>query len=190
MKVDIAFFLYPFLLAATLGLWWLPFFLWKENEHLKKIAGILLWWVNIPLYCLVLGPALEKQPSLQEVVGYPWMYLVQAIGAAMIVWAVAATLLFLIPRWKAGGPGYKATKLQIQGIFGIVRHPQLSSAWFLAAGFCLLQGATYGLISTLLFLLVLWGHAWMEEKYLLIPTFGEDYLEYRKQVKAFIPFLI
>lgn len=185
--VDITFFLYPLLLAGTLGLWWLPFFFWKENSSLKKIAGILLWWVNIPLYCLMLGPGLEKaQPFLHGI----YALIARYSGLVLMIFGVVATLLFIIPRWQAGGPGYDATKLQIKGAFAIMRHPQLASAWFIAIGWSLWQGALYGLVSAALYLVVLRAHAAMEEKHLLIPVFGEDYLAYRKKVKAFIPYLI
>ena len=185
--MEFSFLLYPLLLAATLGLWWLPFFLWKEDEKIKKVAGILLWWVNIPLYCLMLGPALEKgQPHIPEHIHVYTKW----IGLLLFGWGILATLLFLVPRWRAGGPGYDATKLQVKGIFAIVRHPQLSSAWFISAGWSLFHGALYALFTSFLFLPVLWIHAYMEEKYLLIPVFGDKYLEYRRKVKAFIPFVI
>ncbi|RME83099.1 MAG: isoprenylcysteine carboxylmethyltransferase family protein [Planctomycetota bacterium] len=208
--MTLTFFLYPILLAATLGLWWLPFFFWNKNQSLKKIAGILLWWVNIPLYCLMIGPGIEpNQPFLGDYptfMGYslllkgnsdfaaglaPQIHLfTKWIGLVFMVWGILATVLFIVPRWRAGGPGYDATKLQATGIFAVVRHPQLSSAWFIAAGWSLWTGALHGLITSLMFLVVLRLHAWMEEKHLLIPVFGNDYLEYRKKVKAFIPFIV
>ena len=153
---------------------------------MRKLSGILLWWVNIPLYCLVLGPGLNKeQPFIPE----SFMLLAKIFGIILIVIGILSTVFFLVPRMRAGAPGYDAENLQIKGVFAYVRHPQLASAWFISIGFSFWMGGIYAIITTFGFLLVLRVHASMEEKFLLIPVFKDSYLEYRKKVKAFVPFI-
>ncbi|RME04741.1 MAG: hypothetical protein D6805_01950 [Planctomycetota bacterium] len=188
--MSVVFWLYPLLLAGILGLWWVPFFLWREDARMRRVSGILLWWVNIPLYALMFAPGLERdQVWLFGYLSGWWYELIRWLGFLVMVGGILATVLFFLPRIRAGGPGYDAKNLQIRGIYGWMRHPQLAGAWFIALGWSLWQGALYALVSVVGYLVVLRLHAEMEERYLLLPVFGEEYERYRRRVRSFVPFV-
>lgn len=74
------------------------------------------------------------------------------------------------------------------GIYRFVRHPMYVSDSLLFIGWCCAWGALYGLyLITPLFLIAAGLRGYLEERYLLEPTFGEAYREYRRRTGMFLP---
>ena len=83
----------------------------------------------------------------------------------------------------------KADKLIQKGIYTLVRHPIYTGLISLMLGLVLLQTTSYNALNFLLILIYLPIGIYFEEQK-LIQLYGQDYLVYKKKVKAIIPFLI
>ncbi len=153
---------------------------------MRNKVGRALFWVNIPLYYSVIAPAFFEQPHLAG----PWADYVKWLGGFLISYGLLLIALMIPHKIKAGGPGYDPSVLVTSGVFGWVRHPQVAGFISLAFGFACWKLATYHLIICVPYTLLFCLYVWVEEKYLLIPLFGESYLEYRKTTRAVIPFVL
>ena len=83
----------------------------------------------------------------------------------------------------------KADKLIQKGIYTLVRHPIYTGLISLMMGLVLIQPNSYNALNFLLILVYLPIGIYFEEQK-LIQLYGQDYLVYKKKVKAIIPFLI
>jgi protein-S-isoprenylcysteine O-methyltransferase Ste14 len=73
-----------------------------------------------------------------------------------------------------------------RGPYGIVRHPIYSGFMLATLGTAMVQGEVWRLSSVAL-IVIAWGYkARMEEKF-LIERFGDQYEQYRRDVKALVP---
>jgi protein-S-isoprenylcysteine O-methyltransferase Ste14 len=83
----------------------------------------------------------------------------------------------------------KTTKLVNVGIYKYIRHPMYSSLIFVTWGICLknisIEQLTISIIASILFFIT----AKRDEKE-CIEYFGKSYIEYMKQSKMFIPFIL
>jgi protein-S-isoprenylcysteine O-methyltransferase Ste14 len=73
------------------------------------------------------------------------------------------------------------------GPYACVRHPQYASGFVLLAGWYLLSGAVYSLLTLPLIGGVICMQALVEERYVLESTFGMEYVEYRRRVGMLVP---
>jgi protein-S-isoprenylcysteine O-methyltransferase Ste14 len=74
-------------------------------------------------------------------------------------------------------------------IYNILRHPAYSAVEGITFGLALLNGSWFALACALLFSCGLWGWVHLVEENELIRRFGAAYVEYRKGVPAFWPYL-
>ena len=77
---------------------------------------------------------------------------------------------------------------QRQGLLEYVRHPLYSSSMLLLIGYLIFAPSIINLITVLCMILYFVIGSFFEEKK-LIRTFGKKYLDYKKEVPAFIPSL-
>lgn len=79
-------------------------------------------------------------------------------------------------------------RLVTTGVYRWIRHPQYLAGLLLIAGWFFLGRAAYALIFLAPLLAVtVWLRAWLEERYILGPKFGQQHRDYRKRVGMFIP---
>ncbi len=84
----------------------------------------------------------------------------------------------------------KEHKLITTGIYNYVRHPIYTAGILSFIGFILITNSALGLLTGLLLVLpALLYRIHIEEK-ILIAHFGDEYVEYKKKVKALIPWII
>lgn len=83
----------------------------------------------------------------------------------------------------------KTDKLIQKGIYTLVRHPIYTGLIALIVGLMLIQPTSYNALNVLLILVYLPFGIYFEEQK-LIQLYGQDYLVYKREVKAIIPFLI
>ena len=79
-------------------------------------------------------------------------------------------------------------RLITNGVYGIVRHPLYLGESLWPIGLSLCFKALWALLLTPLWFIFYIITTYFEEKD-LIKEFGEEYLEYRKKVKRFIPYI-
>ena len=93
-------------------------------------------------------------------------------------------LVIIAIGWQGihGGNG----KLVTEGIYSRVRHPQYSGFALMIIGF-LIQWPTIITLVMAPSLLIMYKRLSKKEEEVMITEFGEEYLEYRQKVPAFIP---
>lgn len=110
------------------------------------------------------------------------------IAPLSVIFAIYA-VLSLGHQWSFAARLIDNHKLITRGPYGIVRHPIYFTFFglFISTAFVITPPASL-LIATILFS---WGTIQRihSEENLLLEEFGEDYLEYRKKVRMFIPFI-
>lgn len=176
---------FPVLLLLLLAIWWTPALAWRKNEKLRRTLGKFLFIVNLPFYYFMVAPAFYTQPYIA---GTPGTILFWT-GVVVLSYGILLSLLTVPFKIKAGGPGYDPHQLIQEGVFGYVRHPQMAGALAISLGCACWQGAIYHLYLNIFYFFILYGQIWMEEKFLLLPLFGDEYRHYREKVKTLIPYI-
>lgn len=113
---------------------------------------------------------------------------------SMIGWVIVFASTFLISHFdlfgvrqvlsNATGQGYRPIEFRLVGLYKLVRHP-------LMLGFLIAFWATPEMtVGHLFFAIMTTGYiffgTWIEERD-LVASFGENYLDYRRKVRGFIP---
>jgi protein-S-isoprenylcysteine O-methyltransferase Ste14 len=80
-------------------------------------------------------------------------------------------------------------KLIRTGPYQIVRNPIYTGILVAFVGTALVIGEYWAVIAIFIVLPMLLVKIWMEEKFLL-EEFGEEYVQYKKEVKMLIPFIV
>ena len=96
------------------------------------------------------------------------------------------TLLYL--KKQGANPNLdNPNSLVTTGPYGLVRHPQYSSGIVFLIGWFLAWGGIYSLIILPIVILAICIQAIIEEKYILINKFGDEYNRYKKNVGMLVP---
>jgi protein-S-isoprenylcysteine O-methyltransferase Ste14 len=110
---------------------------------------------------------------------------ITVIGLGFAVWA----RIHLGKNWSSG-PGIKVDHTLIRtGPYQFVRNPIYTGILFGYAGTAIVIGELWAFCMVLFILAVILMKIQAEEKFLL-DEFGEAYIQYRKEVKALIPYLL
>lgn len=107
------------------------------------------------------------------------------VGLTFSVWA----RIYLGSNWSPIAMLKKGQTLVRTGPYGMVRHPIYSGLIVAIIGTALVYGGYRVIISIVCVFLFAWVRIREEEK-LMSNQFGEDYAEYKKEVKAIIPGII
>ncbi|MFW9771261.1 MAG: methyltransferase family protein [Candidatus Thorarchaeota archaeon] len=75
----------------------------------------------------------------------------------------------------------KDSKLTKYGIYKIIRHPNYLSWFLIFIGFSFIFDSFLTIVFVPIFIILLESHAILEEKYILIPFYGNEYLDYKKK---------
>lgn len=155
----------------------------KARRNGARAHWLLGWWVNgLGMLAIVsswlllatLGPRLEWA-------ALPWVGALSGAAGAMLFVASAEN----VGRLKR--PSRYSLGLDTSGVYSIVRHPQALALSSMAMG---LAGITRSV--PLLVSLPLWIGTWylygrLEEKFELLPSFGDAYVSYAEDTPAFLP---
>jgi protein-S-isoprenylcysteine O-methyltransferase Ste14 len=82
--------------------------------------------------------------------------------------------------------GSKGERLVTEGVYSHVRHPQYSGLFLVIVGFLIQWPSLTTLVMGPILFFAYWRLAMREEKD-MVNQFGQEYLEYRKKVPAFVP---
>jgi protein-S-isoprenylcysteine O-methyltransferase Ste14 len=109
--------------------------------------------------------------------------IVSLIGAALVLigWKKIHTNYWI----KETGEG----ELVTDGVYKYLRHPQYTGFFLITFGI-MLGWATIPLIVLYVLLLVLYYRLAKKEEDDMVDEFGEEYEEYRKKTKMFIPYIV
>jgi protein-S-isoprenylcysteine O-methyltransferase Ste14 len=91
--------------------------------------------------------------------------------------------------WSADVVLKQDHELIVRGPYRYVRHPIYSGGLLMMMGWAVWSGHFVSWISLVVVLVILWLKASAEEK-LMTEHFGSAYREYKKRVKALIPYVV
>lgn len=165
----------------------------KKVESQEGIfKQFMQYWLPLIIAILLMGPG--------DWYGHSWLRenfvehtnLVGTIGLSIsIIGAIiACTSRYILGNNWSLSVQRKANHQLIQnGIYKIVRHPIYTGLLLLFIGNAIIVGDYRAIIAVLIVFVSLWLKLKKEEK-LLTEIFGTKYMEYKKQTKALIPYLL
>jgi protein-S-isoprenylcysteine O-methyltransferase Ste14 len=100
------------------------------------------------------------------------------IIVGVVIWIIAARTIFMM---------YELDRVYKDGLYACCRHPLYANFIFvLIPGFCL-PANSWLILSTPIFMYIVFKIHIREEEQSLIEQFGEAYLEYKKEVNSVFP---
>jgi protein-S-isoprenylcysteine O-methyltransferase len=113
------------------------------------------------------------------------------LGLALVICGVAFSIwarLTLGENWSGSATIKQDHTLVLRGPYRTVRHPIYSGLLIALFGSALQTGLVRGFCAVLICAIGFWLKVSIEER-LLVQRFGEEYLRYRREVSALVPFL-
>lgn len=168
---------------------------WKPAGAMGAfIVAFAIEMFGVPFSMYAIGALFGSQ--LPE--GILWGHTLQQYIGVMGTWlGVVVTLIGLglvILGWKQIHKQYWSKEegkgdLVTGGIYAYIRHPQYTGFFLITFGM-MLEWATLPLIVLYSILLVLYVRLAKREEKDMEKEFGQEYAEYRKKTKMFIPYLV
>lgn len=150
-----------------------------ELQGLLSLTGTAII-IYLPVTWGILGYNILPSTLITNLIGIS----VCLSGILFAIWARES----LGKNWSAAIAVQKEHKLIQSGPYGVVRHPMYTGLLLALLGSSITIGALWGFLITSLLTLGIIGKLNSEEK-LLFKHFPNEYLSYKKRVKALIPFI-
>lgn len=158
---------------------------------MAKPGAMLKAILILPFNVLVTIPAVILWIAGYEKWVDPWAIVSEVAGLAFIFCATVGMIrtsrLFLTQGEGTPAPWDPPTKFVVEGPYRHVRNPMISSVVLGLIGAGLVFNSAPVLVWAALFLLLNFFYIKFSEEPGLVERFGEDYLEYRRNVPAWIP---
>lgn len=173
--------------------WTLSSFFSKDVKSQESgVRRFLYYWLPLIVAILLLGPGSwfghtflrENFVSHTDTVGLIGLS-ISIVGAVLAIWS----RVLLGRNWSLSVQQKQNHELIIKGPYRLVRHPIYSGLLLLFAGNAIIVGDYRGILAVLIVFASFWWKSRKEEA-LLIKTFGDQYVSYKRQTKAIIPFLL
>jgi protein-S-isoprenylcysteine O-methyltransferase Ste14 len=187
--------IYIWLIPVLWAIWWGYWFVSSRNVHCTtKSESSMSRGIHLVLVCgafvLIAIPAFRVGPLSWH--WLPRLRFVFFFGAAVLV----ASLILAVWARRHLGQYWSGTitvkeehRLIRSGPYCFVRHPIYTGFVGGMIGTAIAQGELRGIFSVLLLIAAYLRKIRIEEKW-LVERFGQTYVDYRKKVKALIPFVI
>ena len=157
----------------------------SESWQSRLSYSIPLWVAAVLLFDRHLGPVLDAHRFPFRL----WLVIVgtilTAVGVMYAIWARRV----LGANWSANVSVKQDHELIRSGPYALTRHPIYTGMLLALLGTALAVGEVRALIAIVLVIGSFWYKLSLEEK-VMRQTFGQAYADYRRQVKALIPFLL
>jgi protein-S-isoprenylcysteine O-methyltransferase Ste14 len=171
-------------LALIIGTIFIVLFSWFLSIKYKRYHGIARFFAFESVFILVLLNLkiwFVNPFSLQQIIS--WVLL--TISAYAVI-----TGYLLLKRKGKPDSNFENTSLLVKsGIYGYIRHPLYLSVFLFGTGVMLKDPGLIQLILGTINLIAVYFTARIEEKE-MIAKFGDEYKEYMKETKMFIPFVL
>lgn len=181
-------------------LYWIIFIYWSLSALFAKpvqsqepiLKRFVSYWLPIIIALILLGPGKwygnsflrEKFIEHTDTVGLIGL-IVAALGTGVAVWS----RILLGRNWSLAVQQKEDHELIKAGPYKLVRHPIYSGLLLLFTGHAIIVGDYRGILAVLIVFLSFWFKLKKEET-VLTQTFGDQYLEYKKETKAIVPFVL
>jgi len=181
------------IVAAWIGLlivWVIGGFMTKTTVRKQSTASRLLEIVPMALVFMLFfsSRTLADWTSMQFVPDtLAWRSLGTAMtvaGAALAIWA----RFYLGRNWSATVTVKQEHELIRTGPYRVVRHPIYSGLLLALLGTAIYGGQVKGLIAVAVAMIV-WKMKSLREESFMQSEFGEQYAQYRREVKGLVPFI-
>ena len=187
--IDLTGFFIGFCFLVFAGFWMVTAFSTKRTVRSRG------WW-RVTFFAILAGYFAARLGFMNA----PWMRGVLwprtlATGLLADALALAGLVVMLWARvtigrnWSAGVVLKEQHELVTRGPYRWVRHPIYSGLLLMALGLAIWRGQYSGFWGLLVFVILFWIKARAEER-LMIEHFGDAYRDYRRRVKALIPYLV
>lgn len=173
--------------------WTLSSFFAKDVKTQESgIKRFLYYWLPLIIAVLLLGPGKwfghtflrENFVAHTDTVGLIGLS-VCIVGAAVAIWS-----RFLLGRnWSLSVQQKENHELIRKGPYRLVRHPIYTGLLLLFAGNALIVGDYRAILAVMIVFASFWWKLKKEEA-VLTETFGSQYVSYKHETKAIIPFLL
>ena len=177
--------------AGFFAYWWIPSL--RNRTPVKRVSsyGSFLSCMIVPIAAVsivvgLLAPGLIRTPVLPDTLAVAaFGLLVNILGLGFAIWARR----HLGNNWSARPAIREDHTLTRTGPYAIVRHPIYTGLLTGVLGTAIVTGSMLAFIALAVMLLALSLKIRIEERF-LTEEFGEEYEQYRKQVKALVPFIV
>jgi protein-S-isoprenylcysteine O-methyltransferase Ste14 len=173
-------------LAAGWFLWVLPFFLVnKQKQPAKQVDKQARWGIIL----VAVAYAILWQGHFWEMQWRPWRLALSVVSfalAALLSWTGTRALG---RQWRVDAGLTADHQLVTAGPYRVVRHPIYTSMFCTLCGTGSLLTPWWLFIPSILFFIAGTEVRVQIEEKLLAAHFGEQFLEFKRRVPAYIPFL-
>lgn len=169
------------LIAGTIAI---MIFSWFFSIKHKRYHGIPRFFAFESIYILLLLNArlwFREPLSWHQVIS--WIFLISSVYPGI------AGYLLLKKRGKSSESFENTTVLVKESLYKYIRHPLYSSLLFFGTGVMFKDPGIYQIIAGGVLIVAITFTALTEEKE-MISKFGNEYREYMKETKMFVPFLV
>jgi len=165
-----------------------------RGKRLDRGSFFILRGATYTMYSLCILDHFVLTPRwslLSAWVQWSWIWLAAGAALAVLGQVLRVTAIRTLGRFFTYGVRVQQDQKVIQhGVYAAVRHPAYTGFLLTCLGYTVLFASAFGLAAWLLLVLpALLNRIAVEEK-ALIQGLGSEYREYKKRVKALIPFLL
>jgi len=176
----------------AIGVLWAAAAFWTKRTARSQTAGSRVIHILLAAagFTMLFTDRLSFRPFSwrfvpdSAVIGYTGLALPIA-GAGFAAWA----RLYLGRNWSAVVTIKQDHRIVRSGPYAVVRHPIYSGGLLAFLGTAMAFGEVRGLIALGLVFIAWWTKLRLEESF-LETQFGAEYVQYRQEVKALIPFVL
>ena len=156
----------------------------KEDQKLP-LFGVGPHIVAVMIAVTVIGIVLFGYVFKIGNVDKPWSVIFRIAGVILII---AGIVIWLISAFCSGmDESITENKLKTDGIYALTRNPMYNGWWLMISGITLMWGNAFMLILPLVNRLIMTVILINTEEKWLSDLYGDEYNEYKRKVKRFIP---
>ncbi|NES20368.1 MAG: isoprenylcysteine carboxylmethyltransferase family protein [Symploca sp. SIO3E6] len=163
-----------------------------QRSEKPQVSVLELWLMLLWLIASQILPMVYGFRAIVSFANYPLPHFLSILGIGVLVlslWLLRQSHVDLGQNWSPIAEIQADQVLVTQGVYRYVRHPMYSAhlLWGLAQGL-LIANWLVGWSGLIAFALVYWVRVPPEEA-MMQERFGQDYLEYKQDVGAVLPFV-
>ena len=134
---------------------------------------------------------IKRPPAIRQLVGILFLVLLAVIGRPswpeLFITGTLLSVAGIVIRFWAGGYVKKDKELATTGPYAFVRNPLYVGNVLIALGFCILSGQAWSFAALAVLYLWLYIPSIRKEERTLSKLFGDDFVRYKKHVRAMWP---
>ncbi|MDP4182373.1 MAG: isoprenylcysteine carboxylmethyltransferase family protein [Bacillota bacterium] len=174
---------------VTLLLVWLVGALYNffKTRTVKRITNsTIIWFVGV-VFIWFIGKCIPQSYWIEFTYSTEWIKVIGAVILILFTGLAIWSRLVLGRMWTADVAIKENHKLYTKGPYSLTRHPIYTGILGMLLGSVLMNGFGLGVILYFISMLVLIKYKTSDEERLLIETFGEEYLNFKRCTPQLFP---